>query len=195
MIVYTIEYKNKGILGGIIGWFTKQSYSHTAGFIDNVWVELDATNEYTKEPDYHTKQYKNIQDFLKNNPDKDRTVAFKIPYNFTSDECNAGIGFFRHHEKLDTPYGYKKLFRFIYLSKSTLFLKLYYKIKKRPYVPIGDKDGRDVCSEAWGIVLKKYMNWWFDKLDKKYAYLSPETTYPGMYAKILKKYRVEIKSK
>jgi len=192
MSVYIIEYlQEPSFISNTISKITGSRYSHSAMMIDNYWCELDAQDEYEGEPDYHVVEYDDIYHFLKTNPDKKRTVAFKVPHDFTSAEKIIGLDFWKNSEKNNIRYGYSKLFRFAYLSNFTPFLKAYYKWKKKPYIPIGDNDKYNVCSEAVGVCLR-IMKWWLSDYNPKYAYLAPECTFPGTYAKCLQKYKVEV---
>ena len=150
MSVYIIEYlQEPSFISNTISKITGSRYSHSAMMIDNYWCELDAQDEYEGEPDYHVVEYDDIYHFLKTNPDKKRTVAFKVPHDFTSAEKIIGLDFWKNSEKNNIRYGYSKLFRFAYLSNFTPFLKAYYKWKKKPYIPIGDNDKYNVDDICW----------------------------------------------
>lgn len=192
MKVYIVEFLKEGSwISNIISKVTGSNYSHSGMFFNNIFYELDATEgkEYKgkgKEPDYHSYAYANLHDYMTNNLKKERTHIFEVPFDFEQKRMVDALIYFEGLKK--KRYGYTKLLRFICLSNFTWFLKIYYKICKKPYKPIGDTDKTNVCSEFVGIMLKK-MGWILGNYNKKYTYLSPETTYPGLYAKILKDHR------
>ena len=188
MNVYIIEFRRdiKSFISNAIHFFDKSDYTHSGIFIDRYFCELDATDDYKDEPDYHITSYGDVANFLNTNPNRDRTEAYGVPHDFSDSQI--GIDWWLGKESRNIKYGYDKLLRFIYLSNSTFFLKAYYKAKGHPYHPIGDSDNDNVCSEAVGLCLKR-MGWWISDYDKRYDYLLPETVYPGLYAECLKDFR------
>lgn len=188
MDVFCLSYKaEKGnFVSDIISRWTGDSITHTAGFTDGYFFELDGTN---KDTHYKVEKYGTLKKFLSKNPEAERIIAHKIPYDFDSAKIVDGLNFFLERQKDDTKYGYSKLLRFLYLSKIDSFLKNYYIIKGKPYVPTGDRDGYDVCSEAFGIFCR-LAGWWITAIDPKYSYLVPETMTPGRWYTILKDYTV-----
>lgn len=193
MKVYVIEYKidKKSWISNIIKFFDKQNYSHTAMVIDGHFCECDGSDDFKGQRDYQCFNYYTIDNFLLNNPEKNRTVAFEIPRDFTKDEIDKMLNFWTSKEKSNLKYGYSKLFRFMYLSNIDWFLKAYYAITKKQYIPIGDTDKVNVCAESVMLCLAK-VNCYLWQFNSEYRYLSAECTYPGIPAKVLKDYRYKL---
>jgi hypothetical protein len=186
MNVYLIEYKrDKSFISNIIGFVTQQKYSHSAMVIGSTWCELDATNQYKKEPDFHTKKYKNIRDFLKTNPEKDRTEAFRIPKNFSPSLCTKAIEWWTKKQNKKTWYGYTKLFSFILLAPLRPFMRWYYRKTGKPYSPKSSSKKTFVCSVAVDVCTKECLK--YDLLPM----FDERTTYPGLFAKWYADYKVK----
>ncbi len=187
MKVYIIEYLSENTwISKIISKVTGQKYSHTAMLMDRTFCELDATNAYKREPDYHLKRYLGIKDFLKTNPEKDRTEAFEVPYNFKTEDVKKGIEWWHRKQKVKKWYGYTKLISFLWLKPLRPFMHRYYKKRGKPYSPKTSSRKSDVCSVAVDKVLKIMGYDIFPEYVER-------TTYPGLFAEKLKQFKVSIK--
>ena len=187
MRVYIIEYrKDKSIISKIISFVTGQKYSHSAMFINKIFCELDATNEYKGQPDFHIKEYKSIKDFLKNNPEKDRTEAYYIPKQFSKKQSENVIKWWKDKQNSKKIYGYSKLFSFLWLAPLRPFMRWYYRQNGKPYSPKSSSNKTYVCSVAVDICCKECLNYdCFPMFDER-------VTYPGLFAKWYKDYKVNV---
>lgn len=187
MKAYLIEYKtDKSIISKIISFVTQKKYSHSAMMVGNTWCELDATNRYKNEPDYHTREYKHIFDFLKNNPEADRTEAFEIPQDFDKKLCDDAIAWWNKKQLKKTWYGYTKLLSFLWLAPLRPFMRWYYRMTGKPYSPKASSKKTFVCSVAVDVCCKTKLL--YDLLPM----FDERTTYPGLFAKWYKDYKVKV---
>jgi len=187
MNVYFIEYRtDKSLISKIISFVTGQKYSHSAMFINGTWCELDATNEYKGEPDFHTKRYRNIIEFLKKNPDKDRTEAYMIPKNFAKKRCDNAIKWWQEKQNIKKVYGYTKLLSFLWLAPLRPFMRWYYRKTGKPYTPKSTSKKTFVCSVAVDVCCKKNLNY------DAFPMFDERTTYPGLFAKWYVDYKVSV---
>ena len=183
--VYIIEYKvENGFISKAISLVTGQKYSHTAMVIGNTWYELDAIDEYKGEPDYHKKEYKNIDDFLLNNPEKERTEAYWVPWIFNRKQIVKMEAWWDNKIISGQKYGYAKLISFL----PYMILKRIYRAFNKPYSPKFDIVKQDVCSVAVDTNVTKVGG--YDMIPN-----SPERfTYPGLAAHYLREYHYEAKT-
>lgn len=185
MKVYIIEFlADNSIISQTITSVTKRPYSHSGMFIDHYFCELDPKD---KGAHYHMISYPTIKKFLKNNPDAERTHAFKIPHDFSTNDVAQGLKWWHEHQKKNAIYGFSKLFTFLWTIKLHKFYYWYYQKYGTPYRPIISYSSH-VCSVACDVCVKTSMNFdIFPELDERIIY-------PGMYAKKYYNYKVTSKT-
>jgi hypothetical protein len=181
MKVYIIEFKTvNDIISKAIQFVTRKKYTHTEIFFDNTNYGLVP---FTKTNDYSKTKYKSIEDYLKNNPNKDRTVAFEVPYDFTKEQINKMHKWWEKRIISDKKYGYITLLSFLWRVPLRLFYREYYKHKKEPF-DIKFMTCEDQCSISVDLTLKVGGYDLFPEFDER-------TTYPGLFAEKLKDYKID----
>jgi len=184
MKVYIIEFKTvDDIVSKIIEFIIKKKYTHTEMFFDNTHYELMPSTDTT---DYNKTKYKSIQDFLKNNPDKARTVAFEIPHNFTRKNINKMHDWWEKRIVSDKKYGFGALLTFLWRVPLRPFYRAYYKRKNKPF-NIKFMTHEDQCAISVDLNVKEGGKDLFPEFDER-------TTYPGLFAELLKDHRIDIRS-
>ncbi len=103
-----------------------------------------------------------------------------MPYKFTRKGFDVGIKWWK--DRQDKKYGYVKISMFLWLAKMRPFFRRYYRKTGKPYQLKMDTKS-DVCSVAVDTCLKKMGYDIFPEYSER-------VTYPGLFAKKLKDYKV-----
>lgn len=179
--VYILEYnKETSILSNLMKSITGEDYNHTAMIIGPYLCELNPLEKLPNEEDYRMRAISCIADFLKV---EDRCEAYKVPYKFTNDQMQTMLEFWVEKIKKKEKYGYAKLLVIFFVKAFVKFAKKYYQ-KKGKVLPIKSLLLKlNACSNAVDICLKKGG---YDILKD----LPEEITYPGLFARELKDYKV-----
>jgi hypothetical protein len=122
---------------------------------------------------------------LQTNPEKDRTHAFRVPFDFTEKQIRKGLKWWKKKEDSKKWYGYTKLLTFLWLVPMRPFMKKYYEKKGRPYTPKINFKKSEVCSVAVDRCLKHMGYDMFPEFDER-------VTWPGLFAEKLKKHKVNV---
>ena len=191
MNIYIIEYlKSTSLISKVISFISGMKYSHSAMFIEfdnnrGYFAELDATDAYPNEPDYHIVEHPySIRDWLLSNDENERTEAYKIPFNFSIEEISLAIKWWSDRQMKKVKYGYTKLPMFLWLIRMRPFMQWYYRAHKHPYkLELDTKN--DVCSIAVDECLM-YIGY------DAFPEFTERCTYPGLFAEKFKNEKVEI---
>lgn len=184
MKVYIIEFKAvDDFISRAIELITKKKYTHTEMFFDNTHYGLVPSTDAS---DYSKTSYNSIDDFLKYNDDKKRTVAFEVPHNFCKKDIIKMHEWWEKRIVTKQKYGFGTLLTFLWRVPLRPFYRTYYKRKGIPF-DIKFKTTQDQCAMSVDKCVKVGGYDLFPMFDER-------TTYPGLFAELLKEFMIAIRN-